>query len=63
MECYSKLNFTQNAMSLKMECHLNWNVTQIWNVAKNLMSFKIECHLKRNFTQNGVLLKMECHSK
>ena len=47
-------------MSLKIECHLKWNVTQ------NRMSLKKECHLKQNVTQMekiqiGLLSKMECH--
>ena len=35
MECHLKMEFhlkyivTQNKMSLKVECHTNWNVTQI----------------------------------
>ena len=53
MECHSKWNFTQNGMSLKMECH----------VTKNLISPKMECHSKMNVTQNGISLKMECHLK
>ena len=52
-------------MSLKMECHSKWNITQ------NLISVKMECHLKWNFTQNRKLIvtqkwnvtKMEDHSK
>ena len=35
-------------MSLKMECHSKWNVTQ------NGMSLKIECHSKWNVTQKGM---------
>ena len=35
-----KWNITQNAISLKMECHSKWNVTQ------NGMSLKMECHSK-----------------
>ena len=41
MECHSKLNVTENGMSLKMECHLN----------QNGMSLRIEYHLKWNVTQ------------
>ena len=40
MECDS------NGMSLKMENHLKWNVTQ------NRMSLKMECQSKWNVTQN-----------
>ena len=28
MECHSKGNVTKFEMSLTLECHLNWNVTQ-----------------------------------
>ena len=49
-------------MSLKLECHSNWNVTQIgmtlklkchsiWNVTQIEVSFKLECHLNLNVTQ------------
>ena len=50
MEYHSKLNFTQNGMSLKMEFNSKWNVT------------KMEYHFKSKFTQHGMSLKMECHS-
>ena len=64
---------TQNGMSLKMECHSEWNVTQNemslkmechskWIGTQNGMSIKMECHLKWNVIQNGMSLKMECHS-
>ena len=48
-------------MSLKMEYHLKWNVTQ------DKISFRIECHLngislKWNVSQTGMSLKKECHS-
>ena len=42
-------------MSLKLECHSKWNVTQ------HGMSLKIECHLKLNVTQNRISLKMESY--
>ena len=29
MECHSKWNVTQNGMSLKFECHRNWNFSPI----------------------------------
>ena len=44
-------------MSLKLECHSKWNVTQ------NFMLPKMECHLKCNFNQNWMSLKIECYSK
>ena len=44
---YQSVN--QNRMSLKMECHSKFNVTQNemslkWNVTQNGMSLKIKCH-------------------
>ena len=61
-------------MSLKMECHLKWNVPQNelspkmecdskWSVTQNGMWLKMECHSKWKVTQNGMSLKMECNSK
>ena len=45
-------------MSLKIECHSKYNVTQIkWNVTQNGMSIKI------NANQNSMSPKLECHSK
>ena len=49
----------QNVMSLKMEFHLKWKVTQ--NGTQSGMSLKIKCNSKWNVTQNGMSLKMECH--
>ena len=43
-------------MSLKLECHLNWNVTQIG------MSVTFECHLILNVSQIRISLKLECHT-
>ena len=51
MDYHSKLNGTQNWISLKMECHLNG------------MLFKMECHSKLTVAQNGMSLKMEFHPK
>ena len=67
MECHSKCSVTQNGMSLKVECHSNWNVTHIeclsnLNVTKIVMSLKLECHTNWNVTQISVSLKNECHS-
>ena len=47
---------THNGMSLKMECHSQWNVTH------NGMSLKMEFHWKWTFTENGMLPEMKCHS-
>ena len=53
----------QNGISLKLEYHSKWIVTQ------NRMSPKSECprHVmslsKWNVTKNGISLKMELHSK
>ena len=44
-------------MSLNLDCHLNWNVTQIG------MSLKLECHLIWNVTQILMSLKLEFHSR
>ena len=60
------MNFTLNEMSLKMECHSQWNVTQkgmshTKNVTQNGMSLKLECHSKFNITKNGMSLEMKCH--
>ena len=71
---HSKLNVTQNEMSLKMECHSKRNVTQngmslymefhsIWNVTQNGTSLKMECQWKWNVIQNGMSLKREFYSK
>ena len=43
-------------MSLKLECHSNWNVTQIG------ISVELECHSNQNVTQTGISLKLESHS-
>ena len=48
MECHSKRNFNQNIMSLEIECHFKWNVTQNefhsnWNVTQIGMALKVEC--------------------
>ena len=43
-------------MSLKLEYHSKWNVTQ------NGISLKMECHSKFNITQNPMSLKFKCHS-
>ena len=54
-ECMGRLccvNVTQNGMSLKIECNLEWNVTFKWNVNK------MKCHLKWNVTQNGMSFQM-----
>ena len=51
MECHSKLNVTQNGMSLKQ------------NVPQYGMSLKVECCTTSSFTQNGISIKMKCHSK
>ena len=60
-ECQQNLKVTQNerslTMSLKMEVHSKWNITQ------NGMSLKTECHSKWKFTQNGISLKMDGQSK
>ena len=63
MKCHSKLNVTQNGMSLKMENHSKWNVTQNdmslnWNVTQNGISLKMECHSKWYFPQNGMKSKI-----
>ena len=55
-------------MSLKVECHSKWNVTQNeiyskWNVTQNGMALKMECRTKWNVTKNGMSLKMECVKK
>ena len=55
-------------MSLKMECHSKWNVTENEMSLKtkcnsNGMSLKMECHYKLNVSQNGMSLKMECNSE
>ena len=68
---HSKLNVTQNGISLKIKCQSKWNDTQ------NLISLKMQCHSKKmsrrmeyhskwNVTimechLNGMLLKMESH--
>ena len=57
MECFSKWNFAQNGMSLKIECYLKLNDTL------NRMWLKMECHSKLNVNQNGMSLKMEFQSK
>ena len=49
-------------MSIKMECHSNWNATQIG------MSLKMEFHsngmrLKKERHSNLNVTKMECNSK
>ena len=44
-------------MSFKLECHSNWNVTQIG------MSLTYECHSNWNVTQIRMALKFECHTK
>ena len=41
-----------NEMSLKTECHLNWNLTH------GGMSLKMECHSKWIVTHNELSLKM-----
>ena len=51
MQCHSKLDVTQNWMSLK------------GNVNQNKMSLEMECPFKWNFTKNFISLKIECHSK
>ena len=62
----------QNGISLKLEYHSKWNVTQnrmspksecpsTCNVTQNGMSLKMEFHSKWNYTQNGMSPKMECH--
>ena len=72
MECHSKLNVTQNMislkvkitrnwMSLKMECHTKWKVTQK-EMSLKMECHKTECHPKKNVPQLGMSLKMECHS-
>ena len=33
-KCYKNFYITQNGMSLKLECHSNWKVTQSWNVTQ-----------------------------
>ena len=38
-------------MSIEMECHLKWNVTQ------NAISLKVERQSKCNVTQNGMSIK------
>ena len=48
---------TQNGMSLKMECHLKWNLNQ------NGMSLKMESLPKWNVNQNGMSLKIKYQSK
>ena len=53
-------------MSLKYECHSNWNVTQIGMSLKleyhsNWMSLKLESFLNYNITQIGMSLKLEYH--
>ena len=49
MECHSKLDITQNRMSLKLG-------------TQNVMSPTMEWQSKNNVTQNGMSLKMECHA-
>ena len=59
-------------MSLKLECHSNWNLTQIrmslkleshlnWNVTQIGMSLTFKSHQNGNFTQIRMSLKLECH--
>ena len=43
-------------MSIQIECHSNWNVTQ------NGISLKMECHPKLNVNKIGMSVKLECHS-
>ena len=62
MECHSKLNVTQNGISLKgntIEKGMSFKMECLF---KNGMSLKMECPLKWKFTPNGMSLQMECHS-
>ena len=54
-------------MSLKMECHSKWivtenNILQKKNVTQIEFHLK-KCHSKLNVNQNGISPKIECHSK
>ena len=66
MECESKIGMsfkvecylvTQDGMSLKMQWHSKFNVTQEGMSQK----LKIDCHSKWNATQKAKSHKMECH--
>ena len=53
-------------MSLKLECHSNWNATQIkmslkLNVTQIKMSLSLECHPNCNVAQIGMSLKFKCY--
>ena len=48
-----KLYVTQIKISLNLEFHLHWNVTQ------NGMSLKLKCHSRWNVTQIGMSLKVD----
>ena len=50
-------NVTQNKMSFKLECHSNWNFTQVG------MSLQFECHSNLNVTQIGESFKVEKTSR
>ena len=65
MNFYLPWKVTQKRISLKMECHLKWDTTQIecnlkWDVTKNGMPNIMEHHSNWNVTQNGMSLKMDC---
>ena len=50
MKCHFKIDVTQNGISLKIECHSKWIVTEkgLWNVLKTY------CHSKYDVTHNGM---------
>ena len=61
-------------MSLKIKCHLKWNVTlneislqlefhSNWNDNQIGMTIKLECHSNWNVTQIGMLLKYRMYTK
>ena len=50
-------------MSLNMEYHSIWLVTQNGMSLQNGMSFKMEYPSNLNVTQKGLSLQMECHPK
>ena len=52
-------------MSLKHECHLNWNVIWIdltWNTTQIEVELKFECNSNLNATKIEMSLKFERHS-
>ena len=49
-------------MTLKLECPLNCNVTQIGNVTEIGISLKLECYSNWNVSQIKMSLKLEYRS-